>query len=336
MKYHDRDKFEIFSFSDNVTPDENNVADHWICTKDLSDKEYFQLARDYEIDILVELNGRGGHNRFNVFEMRAAPIQISFGNFPAPTGLTNVDCTLADGNAFRRDEKEMFLEKVYLFNRVGVDFEECWPKNFFPPQSLPPSPDKGFITFACFGGTLKINKVLIKRWIGLVGSVPNSRLFLKAMTMSDPDTMKAIRDLFEKNGMDMGRLILEGGSDHQQMLKQYADVDVALDTFPYSGGNTSLEALWQGVPVVTLEGDRWASCTTSGFHRHLKLESLIATSWDEYMAIAKDWAMDVEKRTRFRMEIRHRMKESGFLDVRGFAREIERLYEQMIVDFRVR
>lgn len=336
MKHHDRNKYEIFSFSDNVTLDENSVADHWILTKDLSDKEFFRLVRKHEIDILVELNGRGGFNRFNAFKMRAAPIQITFGNFPAPTGITNVDAVLADGHAFRQDSKSLFLEQVYLFKRVGVDFNECWPKGFFPLPALPPCLHNGFVTFGCFGGTLKINEPLIQKWIALVRRVPHSRLFLKAMTMSDPDTMRSIRDLFEKNGMDLQRLTLEGGSDHQEMLKQYGDVDVALDTFPYSGGNTSLEALWQGVPVVTLEGDRWASCTTSGFHRYLGLESLIATSWEEYITIAASWAGDVEKRTRFRSEIRHRMRESGFLDIQGFAREIERLYEQMIVDFRVR
>jgi predicted O-linked N-acetylglucosamine transferase (SPINDLY family) len=336
MKHHDRNKYEIFAFSDNPATDENSVADHWIVTKDLSDKEFFHLVRQHEIDILVELNGRGGHNRFNAFEMRAAPIQLTFGNFPAPTGITNVDATLADGHAFRHDSKSSFLEQVYLFNRVGVDFSECWPKDFFPCPALPPSLHNGYITFGCFGGTLKINEPLIQKWISLVHRVPRSRLFLKAMNMSDPDTMRSIRDLFEKNGMDLQRLMLEGGSDHQEMLKQYGDVDVALDTFPYSGGNTSLEALWQGVPVVTLEGDRWASCITSGFHRYLGLESLVANSWEDYVAIAEEWAGDVEKRAKFRSEIRHRMKQSGFLDIQGFAREIERLYEQMIVDFRVR
>jgi predicted O-linked N-acetylglucosamine transferase (SPINDLY family) len=284
----------------------------------------------------VELNGRGGHNRFKAFELRAAPIQIAFGNFPAPTGISNVDCTIADKKQFTTDSFLNYHEKVYLLNKNGIDFKECWPDNFFPEPSLPPSPKKGYVSFACFGGTLKINEPLIQQWIRLVYSVPGARLFLKAMTMSDPDTMKAIRGLFEKNGMDMARLILEGGSDHQQMLKQYADVDVALDTFPFSGGNTSLEALWQGVPVVTLEGDRWASCATAGFHRILGFEDLVARSWDEYISKAKEWAEDLEKRKKFRLEIRQRMNKSGFLDVQGFAREMERLYEQMIVDFRVR
>jgi len=333
MKSHNRDRFNVFAFSDSDGVDESGVADKWICTKDLSDDEFSRVVKESQIDILVELNGRGDYNRFGSFRNRVAPIQVSFGNFPATSGADYVDCCIADKNAIEEKLDEFFSEKVYTFKKVGVDFELCWPDNFFPDVTDIPSAKNGYVTYGCFGGTLKINVPLIQKWIKLMEMDSTGLLYIKSSPMSDPDVLNAYYNLFEMYGMDMKRLKLEGGEGHKTMLEKYSLLDVALDTFPYSGGNTSLEALWQGVPVITLSGKRWASCITTGFYKTMELDRFTTTTWDEYLKRAISIGKNEKYRTEFRKQSRRIMKESELLNIKSYTSDIEESYEKMVLEF---
>ena len=329
MILHDRSKFTVIAYSDEDVEDTFKVADIWRKTGDLDDDAFAKLVRDDKIDILVELNGRGGRNRFDAFAQRIAPVQVNFGNFVATTGLPAVDYTITLEDSVPPEEDEFYTEKVARLKNWAIDFKTCWPQDFFPPVAPPPFRKTGRITFGCFGGSVKVNEELIKNWCAIVNRVTGSRLYFKSMSMSDPGTLAAFQALFEKYGLSGEQLILEGGSDHKTMLELYGMVDIALDTFPYNGGNTTLEALWQGIPVVTLEGDRWASRTGKSILAVGGQDTFVTKSWDEYIDRAVVLASDHDFRDHFRRTSRDQLLASRLFDMPGYARELERVYRDM-------
>ena len=145
--------------------------------------------------------------------------------------------------------------------------------------------------------------------------------------------MTSFRRMFERNGLTGDQLILEGGSSHRTMLELYGRIDIALDTFPYNGGNTSLEALWQGIPVVTLKGDRWAARLGARFLVQAGLPSLIAHSWGEYAAIAARVAADSGFRDEFRKTSRDQLRNSVLFDMPLWVQQTEDAYRRMWQDW---
>ncbi len=333
MLGHDRGQFEVFAYSDDNVEDSFHVADVWRNTGSLSDAQFAELVLDDRIDILVEFNGRGGRSRFGAFAQRIAPVQMNFGNFPATTGIPQVDYTVAHSIDVPPSEDQFYTEKVARFDCMAVDYEQCWPKDFFPEVSPPPSHANGYVTFGCFGGSIKVNDRLVESWCDIVRRVPESRLYFKSMPLSEAATLEAFRRMFARHGLSGKRLILEGGSSHRTMLELYGMVDIALDTYPYNGGNTSLEALWQGIPVVTLKGDRWAARLGARFLIQAGMPSLIAHSWEEYAAIATRVATDFAFRDEFRKTSRDHLRKSVLFDMPLWTRQTENSYRKMWHDW---
>lgn len=333
MLGHHREQFEVFAYSDDNVEDAFHVADVWRNTGRMTDDQFARMVIDDRIDILVEFNGRGGRSRFDAFGQRIAPIQINFGNFPATTGIPQVDYTVAHAIDVPPSEDRFYTEKVSRFDCMAVDYEQCWPKDFFPDVSPPPYKSTGYITFGCFGGSIKINERLVESWCDIVKRVPKSRLYFKSMPLSDPATMASFRRMFERHGLTGDQLILEGGSSHRTMLELYGRIDIALDTYPYNGGNTSLEALWQGIPVVTLKGDRWAARLGARFLVQAGLPSLIAHSWGEYAVIAARVAADPGFRDEFRRASRDQLRKSVLFDMPLWVQQTEAAYRRMWQDW---
>lgn len=333
MLGHDRSNFEVFAYSDEEVDDSFHVADTWRNTGRLNDDQFAQQVLDDRIDILVEFNGRGGRSRFGAFAKRIAPVQMNFGNFPATTGIPQVDYTVAHSIDVPVNEDCFYTEKVARFDCMAVDYEQCWPQNFFPDVAPPPCKRNGYITFGCFGGSIKVNESLIESWCDIVSRVPDSRLYFKSMPLSEPSNMEAFRRLFARHGLSGNRLILEGASSHRTMLELYSRVDIALDTYPYNGGNTSLEALWQGIPVVTLKGDRWAARLGARFLIQAGLPRLIAGSWDEYASTAVEVASDCTFREEFRKTSRDLLRKSVLFNMPLWIQQTETAYRQMWRDW---
>lgn len=333
MLGHDRGQFDVYAYSDDTVEDSFHVADVWRNTGHLDDGQFAQLVLADRIDILVEFNGRGGLSRFGAFAQRIAPIQMNFGNFPATTGIPQVDYTVAHSIDVPVSEDACYTEKVARFDCMAVDYEQCWPKDFFPEVSPPPGHANGFVTFGCFGGSIKVNDRLVEAWCDIIRRVPGSRLYFKSMPLSEPTTLEAVRRMFARHGLSGERLILEGGSSHRTMLERYGKVDIALDTYPYNGGNTTLEALWQGIPVVTLMGDRWAARLGARFLIQAGMPSLIARSWEEYSDIAARIAADVSYRETFRRTAREQLRKSVLFDMPLWVRQTEDGYRRMWHDW---
>jgi hypothetical protein len=329
MLSHDRAHFEVVAYSDNEAEDTLETADLWRSTGKLDDDAFAQLVLDDRIDILVELNGRGGHSRLDASARRIAPVQVNFGNYPATTGLPQVDYTIALESAVPREDDRFYTERVFRLDTLAIDFERCWPKDFFPPVAPAPYRTAGRLTFGCFGASVKVNESQVAAWCEMVKRVENSRFYYKSMSLSDPGAMEVYRRMFARHGVEGDRLILEGASDHRAMLELYGRVDVGLDTFPYNGGNTTLETLWQGIPVITLAGDRWVSRTGLSLMWLAGFEDFVVHSWDAYVAAAVRLAGDPEFRERFRATARARMLASPLFDMERSIRGLEAAYRAM-------
>ncbi len=330
MMRHDKSHFEVIAYSDSDdVADDLGVASIWRSTEKLNDDAFAQLVLNDRVDILVELNGRGGRNRFDAFAQRLAPIQINFGNFLATTGLPAVDYTIVHEVSVPPEDDRFYTEKVYRLKCMAVDFIQCWPPDFFPPVAPPPYRKAGRITFGCFGGSVKVDEKLIETWCNIVKRVKGARFYYKSMSLSDPGTLNVFRGIFERHGLSGDQIMFEGSSDHRTMLELYSHVDIALDTFPYNGGNTTLEALWQGIPVVTLKGDRWASRTGAGLMALGGFDEFVANTSREYEDMAVRLAADHDFLEHFRTTSRERLRGSRLFDMAEFTREIEQAYRTM-------
>jgi predicted O-linked N-acetylglucosamine transferase (SPINDLY family) len=203
------------------------------------------------------------------------------------------------------------------------------PPPYTPEVALPSARPNGSVTFGSFNNIGKINAEVVRLWARVLDAVPGSRLVLKWRELELPSAVKRMTEAFAAVGVGPDRLELRTGSAHDVMLAEYADVDIALDTFPFGGGLTSSEALWMGVPVVTLPQDRVASRQTFAFLHGVGLDDLAAASEDDYVRIAAALAADPARRAELRQTLRPRMAAAPMNDPKLFAQSLDSAYRQM-------
>ena len=187
----------------------------------------------------------------------------------------------------------------------------------------PPVERNGHITFGCFNNTAKLNEGVLEVWSRLLQALPSSRLILKWRTFNDEAFRHSLTQAFSDRGIAPDRIELRGPSFHTEMLKEYADIDIALDPFPFTGGLTSCESLWMGVPVVTWPQNRVVSRQTGAFLHQIGLPELVAQDAGDYVRIALALANNHEKLADWRATLRERMRASPLMDVKGFTRQLE-------------
>jgi predicted O-linked N-acetylglucosamine transferase (SPINDLY family) len=183
--------------------------------------------------------------------------------------------------------------------------------------------------FGSFNNVTKLNADVVRVWAKVLDAVPGSRLILKWTELAQPKIRQRIVDAFAAVGVGPDRLEVREGTPHAEMLAEYADIDIALDPFPFSGGLTSSEALWMGVPVITLPLDRVSSRQTLAFLHGVGLDELAATSEDDYVRIAAALAADPARRAELRRTLRPLMAASPMNDPKAFAKGLEAAYRQM-------
>jgi len=328
---HDAAEVEVFCYSngeraDAMTGRLRQAASHWREIGGLTDEAAAARIHEDGIDILVDLSGHTPSNRLGVFAHRAAPLQASWLGYAATTGLAEMDYLLMDP-ATAPDGAETWCSEA-LIRLPQTRF--CYrPPDEAPAPAAPPSVRRGRVTFGSFNNLIKIGPDVATLWAGVLAAVPGSRLVLKWESLSDGGVRRRIGQLFAAAGVRAQALELRGFSPHAQMLAQYDDIDIALDPFPFCGGLTSCEALWMGVPVVTLPQDRFASRQTLGFLRCVGLDDLAATSPKDYVSIAAALSADVSRREMLRAALRPRMAASALCDAKAFTTALERAYREM-------
>jgi len=328
---HDRAQAEIYCYASVAKPDQVSARLQAQCKvwRDVAGEDDAALARmirEDAIDILVDLSGHTAGNRLLTFARKPAPVQVTWLGYFDTTALDTMDSAIWDEVTLPPAAERWFTEKIVRM----PDSRFCYrPPDYAPPVAALPAAARGHVTFGCFNNLSKITPEVVALWARVLQSVPQARLLLKWASFADSSVRERYLTLFSAHGIGADRVELRGASPHQQMLGEYGDVDIALDPFPYSGGLTSCEALWMGVPLVTLAGRRPVSRQTLGYLTLVNLAELAATTPEQYVQIAADLARDLDRLAALRAGLRDTMAASPLCDGPRFARNLEQRYRAM-------
>ncbi len=332
---HDRNRVEIFAYASVRQPDAitgwfQQHASHWRDISGLGDAAIAGLVRDDGIDILVDLAGHTVNQPLGVFAMEPAPVQIAWLGYPATTGLAQIGYRLTDLQADPPGDADHFHTERLV--RLPGGFH-CYRAPDNAPDVAPsPGSRNGFMTFGSFNHVAKITPEVVATWAEVLRQVPHSRLLLKGRTLRHDDARAGLRAAFLEVGIVPDRLELRPWSVRvEDALSAYGDVDVALDTYPYNGTTTTFEALWMGVPVVTLRDQRHAGRVGASILTHLGRPEWIADDADAYVDIARRLAADLPALAGLRQSLRGELAHSSLADAPGFARKLERTYYELLL-----
>jgi predicted O-linked N-acetylglucosamine transferase (SPINDLY family) len=329
---YDRGVVEITCYSSLATPDPmthrlRGHADRWRDVWHLTDNQLSGLIRDDGIDILVDLAGHTANNRLRIFGMRSAPVQVTWLGYPNTTGLREMDYRLTDEWADPRGHgDDWHTERLIRLPRGFL----CYKPLGDCPVTPAPSLANGYVTFGSFNSGAKMNERVFDVWGGILAAIPDARLLLKARQLDSADWRRRFVESFARRGIESDRIELRGhAATLNEHLATYDRVDIALDTFPYNGTTTTCEALWMGVPVVALAGNRHAARVGVSLLYGLGLDELVAATPDAYRRVAVTLARDPGRLVAYRSTLRTRMNQAPLTDAAEFARDIEAAYRDM-------
>jgi protein O-GlcNAc transferase len=331
FRRHNHDAYQIVCFSDvsnedRFTNDLRACADKWHKTVGDSDERVADKIREDRIDILVDLAGHTAGNRLLVFARKPAPVQVAYLGYPGSTGLTEMDYHLSDVFADPPGKTEsLHSEKLWRLPVCNWCFDE--------PVDAPPvllSRAAGPICFGTFNNFTKASDAVMDLWAAILQATPSSRLIIKSRGLGEQSVRRRISEFFQSRDIPPDRLEIRGGEPNvRSHLEVYNQVDIALDSYPYHGTTTTCEALWMGVPVVSLAGTSHVSRVGASLLNAVSLPEMVAQSTQEYVSIATSLAGDLPRLTELRRTLRDRMRASPLMDAPRFARDIEAAYRRM-------
>lgn len=333
LQNHNKNKYSIYCFSNVSKPDDytNKIKStpmlHWREIQNLNDLEVAELIFKEKIDILVDLSGHTGSNRLKVFAHKPAPIQVTYLGYPDTTGLSTIDYRLTDAWA------DPIGKTDYLYSeqlcRLNTGFLCYQPPENAPLQAEPPVLKNEYITFGSFNKFTKITDGAISTWAKILHQTPNSKLLIKSKELSGI-AEENLLNIFEKNGIENDRIIRKSFVPSiLEHLQLYNEIDIALDTFPYNGTTTTLEALWMGKPVITLTGNTHITRVGCSILQSLGLPELITYSPEEYIEKCTELAASPSTILDLTRKLRDQMIGSNLLNHARFTSELENVFEKM-------
>jgi len=332
---HDRARFKVFCYSasrkqpDATTQRLQSLAEHWREISALSDDQAADRVRSDGIHILVDLGGHTGSNRLLLFARRPAPVQVSYLGYPATTGMSGIQYRITDAIADPPGAERFYTEQ--LVRLPGCAW--CYGPSLSASEvgSLP-ADAAGHVTFVALHRQQKITPLTLDAWAAILRALPSSRLLVSCRRISRDD--HSIPDRFARLGIDSRRLELVGRGPHDEYLRHYLRADIALDAYPYNGTTTTCDALWMGVPVVTLRGDSHVARTSASLLGSLSLRDLVASTVAEYVQLALTLAADRPRLRELRSSLRTRMSASRLMDAPAYTRRLETAYLRFSADIR--
>jgi protein O-GlcNAc transferase len=288
----------------------------WRDTQGWSDAQLTEAVRRDRIDILIDLAGHTRDSRLGAFARRAAPVQITWAGYVGTTGLAAMDGLIADRFQVPAEDDRHYTERVLRLPDSYICFD---PPDPAPPVAALPAGQDRALTFAAFHKPTKINPAVAALWARVLEALPGARILFAYAGYDLPEVRARIAGWFAVHGIDPERLVFEGRLPPQVLLARYGDADVALDSFPYSGGLTTLEALWMGVPVVTLPGGSFAGRHSLSHLSVAGLTGMVAADADDYVAIIRRLDADRPALAALRAGLRERIAASPLCDGPRFA-----------------
>lgn len=329
FRERDQRQVEVFAYSDATRPDRTTElirsnVDQWRDVGILGDEQLAERIRADAIDVLVDLSAHSAGNRLLVFARKPAPVQVTYLAYCSTTGVDAIDYRLTD--RFLDPPDEDLTHYTERSHRLPHCYW-CYTAPALPPDRLPSSDrSAGPPTFGCLNNVAKITDATLELWTRLLLRVPEARLLLHTRADVHRDR---VREVFRQAGLPETQVTFVGRQPFEDYLRTYCEMDVALDPVPYCGGTTTCDALWMGVPVVTLAGRTAVSRSGSSLLSNVGLESLVARSEQEYVDLAAELMRDAGRLASLRRELRARLEASPVMDASGFARDVESAFRQI-------
>jgi predicted O-linked N-acetylglucosamine transferase (SPINDLY family) len=327
---HDRAQFDVFCFSaskgsDRMTKILQAMPVTWRDVGFLDDAALAKAIEKEKIDILVDLAGHTAENRMMTLVRKPAPVQMTYLGYPDTTGLETVDVRITDTWADPPEEGDKFATETLV--RIAGGFVAYRAPADAPAVGELPALTTGFITFGSLNNLAKVSADSLKLWAQVLNAVPRSRLLLKSKLLDDPETRELLTARCANSGIDRERLLLHGGSKSVvDVMAAYGQIDVALDPTPYNGTTTTCEALWMGVPVVALAGDRHSARVGASILNAAALGRLVASTDQGYVEVALWLTESLTELAKLRHGMREHLMRSPLLDAGRLARGLEAAY----------
>ncbi len=325
----DPQRLQLYAYSNSEIEDQTTERLRrffvgWQKIDTLNDREAAERIRDDGIDILIDLSGLTAGHRQGLFARRPAPLQLSWLGYFSTTGNAAIDYVLADPTTVPASEEMLFVEKIWRLPDIRYCFT---PPDPSPPVAPLPASRQGHMTFGSFQTLPKINERVLRRWSRILNGVPGARLRIQNSQMDIPRMRTRFEEQLRAHGLPRDRVDLVGEQARDVYLASHAGVDIVLDTFPYPGGTTTAEALWMGVPTLTLALPGMLGRQGESIMKALALDEWVTRSEDEYVAQAIAWGNadpeTLQQLAALRHGLRDRALRSPLFDARRFARHFE-------------
>ncbi len=328
-------QFEVYCYNigdteDSTTKRISEECDHYRHLHDQSSESIARQIHRDGINILVELDGYTELVTLAVLAHSPAPVQVSWIGYPETTGMTRIRYRIVDNFTDPPGGVADGLCTEQLI-RMTTGFSVYSAPSDSPDVEKAPALEKGNVTFGSFNLPLKMNPRVIETWARILHAIPSSTLLLKHGSFEKKSMVENIYSAFGAHGLDRERLLLSGfEATMNEHLRRYHEIDIALDPFPYNGTTTSLEALWMGVPVITIAGEKHVSRIGVSLMSNIGHPEWIAEDCDQYVAIARKLALDLEKLDSIRLELREKMSSSPLMDGPTFVTELEQKFMEIL------
>ncbi len=328
---HNREAFRIDLLSDKKSESlfpgyQPRSSDTVTDVSGLDDEQLAALVEEREIDILVDLSAYSHQRRMSFFLQKAAPVTIAWFNMYATSGFPGFDYIIGDKHVVLPEEEQHYVERVLRLPCSYLTFQVDYP---VPDVAAPPCLKSGRFTFGSLVSQYKMTPPVINAWSNILKECPDSQLILANVDLKSPHNRTYLQDQFQSHGVTTHQLRFLPPTDHDSFLRYYDQIDLALDAFPYNGGTTTMEAIWQGVPVLTINGDRWAARTSQSLLRECHLSDFVASDVSEYIEQAVGWATNQSTwphLATLRGTMRERLLASPVCDCELITREMEAIF----------
>lgn len=329
--------FEIYFYYNDIKNDDLNcqfksISHSWNDVKNLSDLDLVNKIKSDGIQILVDLSGYTSGNRLEVFIQKAAPVQVSWAGYLASTGLKEIDYVLADPYVVTKAEEDKFVEKIFRLNHIWSTLT-C--PELVDVNSFTPAFKNKYVTFGSFNNISKVNIKVVNVWSRILAKNNSFKLYIKCSQFNDENIKKKYQDLFLERGVFENQLIFEPDSERKILFESYNKIDIALDTFPYSGGTTSLEAAWMCIPILTKAGNSFLSKCGESININMGLNDWICKDEDEYVEKAVNFSLDIDKLQSIKRNLRINRDTVKLFDHKLFADNLAEAFIKMWHDYNI-
>jgi protein O-GlcNAc transferase len=328
---HNRERFEIYCYgnhhkNDEITSRFQSLPLYWRNIANLSDEKVEKMIIDDGIDILIDLSGHSAQHRLLLFARKPAPVQATWIGYFDTTGMKAMDYIIADKCIIPEEDEIYFVEKIARL----PDCYLCYtPHTYAPEVKELPFLSRGYITFGCFNNIAKINPIVVAVWSEILQAVPGSRLCLGTQSFNSPSIRNEYIRQFAGNGVEADRIVFLEKLPHREYLAYYENIDIVLETFPFTGNTTTVDALWMGVPVPTFVHDNFVGRLGLSILSTIGLNEFIAFTRDEYIRKVSSLAGDIERLSSLRRNLRDTLNDSSLCNGLEFTSDLENVYRDM-------